>query len=305
MARRWPSPPQARSPPPRLFRPRLPQPARPHRSWTVWSWADAVPATGFRQTQPDEGEPASERTEVRVIFTERTLYVEVVYYDRDAGAITVSGSRRDSSLDDGDSIQIILDTFRDKQSGFVFGTSPAGQQYDGQVVNAGEGRLGRSTTSRAAPAPGSTGTRISLFFPEKRPFFLENAGVFSLSSVRQVAGGNPAQTELFFSRRIGIGPHGREIPILAGARMSGKVSDSVSIGVLNMQTDAMGGVALANNFTVHRGTCVSGPAEQLAGWCAVRQPPGDERAGRGRRLQPHLRRRWTVGHRTERAGLAR
>ena len=189
---------------------------------------------------------------MRVIFTERTLYVEVVCYDRDAGAITVSGSRRDSSLDDGDSIQIILDTFRDKQSGFVFGTSPAGQEYDGQVVNAGEGRLGRSTTSRAAPAPGSTGTRISLFFPEKRPFFLENAGVFSLSSVRQVAGGNPAQTELFFSRRIGIGPHGREIPILAGARMSGKVSDSVSIGVLNMQTDAMGGVALANNFTVAR-----------------------------------------------------
>ena len=71
------------------------------------AWADIVPATRFRQTQPDEGEPASERTEVRVIFTESTLYVGVVCYDRDPGSITVSGSRRDSSLDDGDSIQII------------------------------------------------------------------------------------------------------------------------------------------------------------------------------------------------------
>lgn len=72
------------------------------------AWANAVPETGFRQTQPDEGEPASERTEVRVIFTESTLYVGIVCYDRDARAITISDSRRDSSLDDGDSVQIIL-----------------------------------------------------------------------------------------------------------------------------------------------------------------------------------------------------
>ena len=44
---------------------------------------------------------------MRVIFTESTLYVGVICYDRDPGSITVSGSRRDSSLDDSDSIQII------------------------------------------------------------------------------------------------------------------------------------------------------------------------------------------------------
>ena len=73
------------------------------------------------------------------------------------GSITVSDSRRDSSLDDSDSIQIILDTFRDQQSGFVFGTSPAGQEYDGQVVNAGEGRLGRSTTTSSGSGAGFNG----------------------------------------------------------------------------------------------------------------------------------------------------
>ena len=359
------------------------------------AWDGAAPATGFRQTQPIEGAPASERTEVRVVFTEGTLYIGVVCYDTDPGSIAIADSRRDASLDDGDSVQFILDTFLDRQSGFVFGTSPAGQEYDGQVVNAGEGRLGRSTTTSSGsgagfngnwdgvwdvrtsvtdvgwsaefaipfrtlsypdretqtwgmnvqrnirrrneivywaplprqynllrlsmagqlsgvrPAPagrdlkivpyvagdmtrrdtrrdttalGDAGVdvkynvtpaltldltystdfaqvevdqqqinldRFNLFFPEKRPFFLENAGVFSVSSVRQVAGGNPGQTELFFSRRIGIGEDGREIPILGGARLSGKVSDTVSVGLLNMQTEETGGTP-TNNFTVAR-----------------------------------------------------
>ncbi len=385
------------------------------------AWAEAVPATGFRQTKPDEGEPASERTEVRVVFTDTTLYVGVVCYDRDARSITISDSRRDSSLDDSDSIQIILDTYLDQQSGFVFGTSPAGQEYDGQVVNAGEGRLGRSTTTSSGSGAGFNGNwdgvwevrttvsdvgwsaefaipfrtvsypardvqtwglnvqrnirrrneivywaplprqynllrlslagqlsgirvpaatqrslkivpyvagdlahsdvrsrtitlgdvgadlkyavgpsltldltyntdfaqvevdrqqinldRFSLFFPEKRPFFLENAGVFSVSSVRQVAGGNPAQTELFFSRRIGIGSDGREIPILAGARMSGKVSDSVSVGVLNMQTEAVAGRAPANNFTVARAYRDLPNSSQVGAIFVNRQATGEQ-----------------------------
>ena len=120
-------------------------------------WNAAAPATGFRQTQPDEGAPASERTEVRVVFTPSTLYIGVICHDRDAGSITIADSRRDASLDDGDSVQIILDTFLDRQSGFVFGTSPAGQEYDGQVVNAGEGRLGRSTTTSSGSGAGFNG----------------------------------------------------------------------------------------------------------------------------------------------------
>ena len=117
--------------------------------------------------------------------------------------------------------------------------------------------------------------RFSLFFPEKRPFFLENAGVFSLSNVRQVAGSNLAQTELFFSRRIGIGPDGREVPILGGARISGKVSDAVSIGVLNMQTDAVGGVSPGNNFTVARAYRDCPNSSQIGALFVNRQATGE------------------------------
>ena len=85
--------------------------------------------------------------------------------------------------------------------------------------------------------------RFTLFFPEKRPFFLENAGFFSV--------GNPGEADLFFSRRIGIGPRGEPIPILGGGRISGKAG-RFNVGLLNMQTDAVPGVAPSNNFGVVR-----------------------------------------------------
>ena len=57
--------------------------------------------------------------------------------------------------------------------------------------------------------------------------------------------------ELFFSRRIGVAEDGQVVPILAGARLSGKVA-STNVGFLNMQTDELAGVTQSNNFTVVR-----------------------------------------------------
>ena len=57
-------------------------------------------------------------------------------------------------------------------------------------------------------------TRFDLFFPEKRPFFLENAATFQF--------GQPQQVDLFFTRRIGLSRAGEPIDILGGARLSGK-----------------------------------------------------------------------------------
>jgi hypothetical protein len=103
------------------------------------AWASVVPLTGFWQEQPFEGQPSTERTEVRLVFTADTLYVGVVCYDTDPSAIIVSDARRDAPLDETDSFQFILDTYHDRQNGFVFGTNPAGIEYDGQVTNEGQG----------------------------------------------------------------------------------------------------------------------------------------------------------------------
>ena len=71
--------------------------------------------------------------------------------------------------------------------------------------------------------------RFNLFYPEKRSFFLENAGQFSI--------GSPGEIDLFFSRKIGISSNGSIVPIKGGGRLSGKVGNT-NIGLLSMITDA-------------------------------------------------------------------
>src|SRR5437667_9227792 len=64
-------------------------------------------------------------------------------------------------------------------------------------------------------------TRFSLFFPEKREFFLENSGIFAVSGGGGPSSGGTANIVPFFSRRIGLSAAGAPIPIVGGARLSG------------------------------------------------------------------------------------
>lgn len=96
-------------------------------------------------------------------------------------------------------------------------------------------------------------TRFSLFFPEKRDFFLENAGTFAFGDVteRNVRMGSSLRDfTLFHSRRIGLDGLGRPIPIFGGARLTGQAG-SWGIGVLDMQTESELGLP-AENFAVAR-----------------------------------------------------
>ena len=345
------------------------------------AWRGLVPATNLWQVQPDDGQPATQQTEIFVGFTDTSMYIGVVAYDDNPAAIIVTDSRRDSSLENTDAFLFIIDGLLDRQNGFVFGTNAAGIAYDGQVTQ--EGNVGNAlfgigginlswdatwqvaskigdygwsaefeipfTTLRFAS--GSTqdwginfqrnirrnndvafwsplernrnlyrvseagtlrgieppsqrnlqitpyalgkvrsggeldGTendseigfdfkysitpsltldatyntdfaqvevdeqrvnldRFNLFFPEKRPFFLENAGLFAV--------GNAQAVEMFFSRRIGISAAGDQLPVDGGIRLSGKLGDVTNIGLLHMQTDAVDNVAPGNAFTVAR-----------------------------------------------------
>ena len=326
------------------------------------AWAAVAPTSGFTQTRPNEGQAATQRTEVFVGYSDDTLYIAVMAYDDNPEAILVTDSRRDSPLDDTDSFRVIIDGLLDRQNGYVFGTNPSGMEFDAQVINEGgsggfggrgggaggfnlnwdttweveaqitdqgwsaefaipflalrygsgdsqtwginfqrnirrnneesywapldrnfnlnrvseagyiEGievpsqrllqvtpyalslseRGGQLTTSQSREEYGidvkwgitpsltldaTVNTdfaqvevddiqvnldRFSLFFPEKRPFFLENAGQFAI--------GNPREVELFFSRRIGIN-RGTQFPIEAGARLTGKLGSSTNVGL--------------------------------------------------------------------------
>lgn len=352
-------------------------------------WQDAPPLTDFTQRVPRDGDPATERTEVRILQDEDALYVGAWLFDSAPLEITAGERVRDYNLEQSDAIVLILDTFRDEQNAFVFGTNPAGIEYDGQVANSGQGGGGFGggtrrqqsgsgggfnlnwdsswdvATSRDAdgwyaefripfstlryasgpeqvwglnivrrvrrlneqsfwsPVPRefdqyrltSAGalegleppvqrlvqvtpyalqradrdyqagaesfdhatevggdakvqvtqgltldltvntdfaqvevdevqtnlSRFDISFPEKRPFFLENAGRFSVGS-----GG----AELFFSRNIGISDQG-PVPILGGGRLSGRAA-GLNVGLLHIVTDELDGIQPQNQYSVMR-----------------------------------------------------
>ncbi|HUQ81863.1 MAG TPA: DUF5916 domain-containing protein [Gemmatimonadaceae bacterium] len=360
------------------------------------AWQGAEPFTGFVQRELQEGAPVTERTEVRILTDGEALYVGAWMYDRDPSRIVPGEKVRDVTLSNSDYFAIILDTYLDRQNGFVFATTPAAVEYDGQVVKEGEGgglqasgqtraqsgalggfnlnwdgswtvatsvdslgwyaefripfstlrygggatqtwglnfarsirrkneeafwsfiprqfnlyRLSRAGTMQGLQVPvrrvatitpyvlGGAGrsyafdpagrwahtankprefgtdlkfgltpsltldltyntdfaqvevdeqrtnlTRFPLFFPEKRPFFLENAGIFS--------SGTPQAVDLFFTRRIGIDSVGRPVPIIGGGRVSGRVGGT-TVGMLQLFTENLKDGPPTMSYTVAR-----------------------------------------------------
>ncbi len=319
------------------------------------AWAAATPIGPLVQSVPNENSPATESTEVRVLYTSSTLYVGILCRDRTPSAIVSTQLTRDAELESDDNILVILDPFFDHRNGFFFQVNPSGARVDGQVANNTEhlslqwdgiwdasaritpegwtaeiaipfktlrfkpgqtvwgfnvermikrrnetdrwasplrdarvsnlaqaGRLegiegisqglgldirpylagGRETGDTKLQAgvdifknltPNMNAsvtintdfaeteaddrqinlTRFPLFFPEKRAFFLEGAGVFD------VAATNEESVLPFFSRRIGL-MNKREVPILVGTKIVGRQS-GFNVGVLDVQTRAVDG----------------------------------------------------------------
>ncbi|MDP6580958.1 MAG: carbohydrate binding family 9 domain-containing protein, partial [Vicinamibacterales bacterium] len=113
-------------------------------------WAAAAVLDEFIQQEPSEGDPATERTVVRLMYDESALYIGVEALDSLPGGVIATEMRRDSrQLLDEDNFQIILDTFNDKRSGYMFVTSPLGAKLEQQVSEEGEGgyRAVSSTSS--------------------------------------------------------------------------------------------------------------------------------------------------------------
>jgi len=341
-------------------------------------WQTVEPLAGFVQRELHEGQPVTERTEVRIITDGQALYVGAWLYDSDHGGVVAGEKVRDGDISKSDYFGILLDTYHDRQNGFVFTTTPAGIEYDAQVVNEGEGgglqlagqtravsgalggfNLNWDGTWTVATSVDSAGwyaefripfttlrygsgevqtwglnlvrsirrkneesfwsfiprqfslmkvshagrlesvhvpsqrvwtvtpyaltgvernytidpearergelggevkygvtpsltldltyntdfaqvevdeqrtnlTRFPLFFPEKRPFFLENAGIFSA--------GTPQAVDLFFTRRIGIDTLGQPVAIVGGGRLTGRMGP-FTVGGLEIFTEHQG-----------------------------------------------------------------
>ena len=351
-------------------------------------WLQAAVIDEFVQQEPVEGQPATERTVVRLLYDAQALYLGVEAHDSEPDGVIATEMRRDSPrLLDEDNFQVILDTFHDRRSGYMFVTSPLGAKLEQQVAEEGEGgwrgrnsnnvnvnwdgvwdvvsrRTGDGwvaeiaipmvtlrfpkterqvwgvnfmrnirrkneqvfwapiskeyTLTRVSLAGTMTGlaglnrgldlrltpyalaggrqdraerrldgsgfgdygldvkygvasglnldltvntdfaqvevdeqqvnlTRFPLFFPEKRDFFLENAGMFNVGA-RGTGFGRLA--DLFFTRRIGLSERGQPIPIAGGARLTGKVGRH-NVAAMNITTQSAFGDP-GDNFFVGR-----------------------------------------------------
>ena len=108
-------------------------------------WQLATPVDQFTQQEPREGQPASDRTEVRVLYDSGHLYIGVIAHASEP--VVATEMRRDADrLFDEDNFQVILDTFHDSRNGYMFLTTPLGAKLEQQIFDEGEGG-GRGTTA--------------------------------------------------------------------------------------------------------------------------------------------------------------
>jgi hypothetical protein len=97
-------------------------------------WQLAKPITDFRQREPLEGQPATEKTEVRILYTRRAVYFGIHCFDSNPSRIIASELRRDVSQDLDDHFEILIDSNHDRRGGYVFQVNPLGTQMDGLIV---------------------------------------------------------------------------------------------------------------------------------------------------------------------------
>jgi len=103
----------------------------------AWSLAD--PITEFRQQDPIEGGEPSERTEIRILYDRRALYIGAMFFDSDPSGILAHQLQRDAGLGTDDRFMWILDTFQDGRTGYFFEINPAGLMGDGLIGSGGGG----------------------------------------------------------------------------------------------------------------------------------------------------------------------
>ena len=103
-------------------------------------WMRAAPATDFIQQFPQTGAPATERTEVRIVYNRTTLYMGVTCFDSEPDALLRYQIRRDQFLSADDRFMWVIDPFLTAQSGYHFETNPSGLMGEGLIGPAGYNR---------------------------------------------------------------------------------------------------------------------------------------------------------------------
>lgn len=100
-------------------------------------WRHAMHISNFTQRELDEGQPATERTEVSVLYDQENLYIGVWCYDSEPDKLVAQRMKRDFDYDTEDNFEIIIDTYHDRRNGYLFVTNPNGARFDALVQDNG------------------------------------------------------------------------------------------------------------------------------------------------------------------------
>lgn len=100
-------------------------------------WETVEKAANFQRVLPTDTGFANSQTEVKLTYTESTLYLGIVCFDPTPGKRPVESLRRDFNFMKNDNFIVFIDTYNDQTNGFAFGISAAGAQWDGQQANGG------------------------------------------------------------------------------------------------------------------------------------------------------------------------
>src|SRR5205807_809194 len=101
------------------------------------AWNSAPGITAFKQREPFEGKPATEKTSVRVLYDKHSLYFLITCYDSEPRRIVASELRRDADLSVNDNFTILISPNHDGRNGYEFTINPLGTQTDSLIADQG------------------------------------------------------------------------------------------------------------------------------------------------------------------------
>lgn len=237
-------------------------------------WRETEPITQFTQTTPDEGQPASQRTEAYIFYDDNNIYFGFKFWDdpkkinhRMAGHDTPTGS---------DSADFLIDTFRDRRTGYWFSISAGGVQFDG-TVNDLNGNGGFQSIDfswdgiwQGASAIEDWGWSSEVVIPFKsirmahastqewginicREILRRNEFAYMVPVPRYEGGLKPSRTAAMPLENVHVGRNLELIPFFSSAYRTGGRQRELEGAKANAGLDARYGLAsnLTANFTIN------------------------------------------------------
>jgi hypothetical protein len=151
----------------------------------AWSSTDSI--ADLTQIEPVEGQQPTGRTVVRVLSTGDAIIFGIRAYDPDAARITSFARNRDAVLTNEDHVRIVLDTYLDGRSGYVFIVNPHGARYDALVANQGEGENAQwDAIWEAATHRDDTGWSAEIMIPIKSLLFKRGLSEWGFNVERRI-----------------------------------------------------------------------------------------------------------------------